>query len=63
MNRKSHYERREGEEVKKEIRERRGRKIGGESEGEGKTELGERSEGGRTESKLTHTLLSHTHTR
>ena len=52
----------EGEEVKKEIRERRGRKIGGESEGEGKTELGERSEGGRTESKLTHTLLSHTHT-
>jgi hypothetical protein len=44
MNRNSHYDRREGEEVRKDVGKRRGRK----SEGEGKKDLGERSEGERT---------------
>lgn len=46
-----------GEEVRKEGRKRRERKIGGEgeSEGEGKRELGERSEGKRETRKKTYT--------
>lgn len=51
------------EEVREVVRERRERKIGGESEGKDKKELGERSEGEGTERKLTNTPpLPHTHT-